>query len=539
MKKEKVDLILKGGVIYTVNNNFDIVEALAVKDGKVRCAGTNEDIEAGYEATKIIDLKGKSAYPGFIDAHCHFYGYGTDRLLYADLTGTRSFDEVIKVLKEFSGLHSENNWLLGRGWDQNDWENKRFPDNSELNKLFPDKPVVLIRIDGHAVLANKKALEIAGIHSGTVIPGGKLLKTKGKLTGVLLDNAADKLKSFIPPLSGQQIFKALLMAQDDCFSVGLTSVVDAGLDKNVVDNIDSLNKNGKLKMRIYAMLSPTVENIESYVKKGIYKTPYLHISSIKLYADGALGSRGACLLKPYSDDPGNYGFLVNTPEYLDSLCSVAAENGFQVNTHAIGDSAVRTVLNIYSGYLKNGNDKRWRIEHSQVVTYEDFGLYGKLNVIPAVNTTHATSDMYWAEKRLGKDRIKNAYAYKKLLKQNGWLTNGSDFPVESINPVYGFYAAVARKDLNGYPEGGFQPENALTRKEALKAMTIWAAKGSFEENEKGSLEAGKYADIVITDRDIMKCDIKEVPYTKVVYTFSGGEMVFENESLSREGRREK
>ena len=521
--KKKADLIVKNGVVYTVNKNMDMAEAFAVKDGKIIAVGTNENILNKYESDSVLDIKGKAVYPGFIDAHCHFYGYGTNRLRYVDLAGTTSFEEVLSKVREFAAKNSESRWILGRGWDQNDWQDEEFPDRKELDRLFPDRAVLLIRIDGHAILVNGKALELAGFDASTKITGGELLKKNGQLTGVLLDNAADAVKDIVPGLNEQEREKALLLAQDDCFAVGLTSVVDAGLDKNVLESIDKLNKQNRLKMRIYAMVSANDENIESYVKKGIYKTPYLHIASVKLYADGALGSRGACLLEPYSDDPGNYGFLVNTPEYLDSVCRIAYENGYQVNTHAIGDSAVRTVLNIYSKYLKPGNDRRWRIEHSQIVAPEDFSLYGKHNIIPAVNTTHATSDMYWAEERLGPERIKSAYAYKKLLDENGWLTNGSDFPVESINPLYGFYAAVARKDLKGYPEGGFQSENALTREEAIKAMTIWAAKGSFEGKEKGSIEPGKLADFVITDRDIMKCDIMEVPGTKILYTFSGGE----------------
>ena len=524
--KEKADLIVKNAVVYTVNDDMEIAGAFAVKDGKFLAVGPGDEITGRYDADEVLDAGGRTVYPGFIDAHCHFYGYGTNKLRYVDLAGTNSFEDVLSRVKAFAAENPENSWILGRGWDQNDWEQKEFPDRSELDKLFPDRAVLLIRIDGHAVLVNGKALELAGFDTSTKMPGGELLKKNGRLTGILLDNAADAVKNIVPSLNEKEREKALLLAQKDCFSVGLTSVVDAGLDKEILETIDRLDKSGELKMRIYAMVSANEENIENYVKKGIYKTPYLHIASVKLYADGALGSRGACLLEPYSDDPGNYGFLVNSPEYLDSVCKIAFENGFQVNTHAIGDSAVRTVLNIYAKYLRPGNDRRWRIEHSQVVAPEDFSIYGKHNIIPAVNTTHATSDMYWAEERLGPERIKNAYAYKKLLEQNGWLTNGSDFPVESINPLYGFYAAVARKDRKGYPDGGFQPENALTREEALKAMTIWAAKGSFEENEKGSIEAGKNADFVITDRDIMKCDIADVPDTKVVYTFSAGRKVF-------------
>ncbi len=526
--KNSADLVVKNAVIYTLDSTETIAQAMAVKDGKVLATGTNKEIESAYNSKQNIDAGGHALYPGFIDAHCHFCSYGITKLRYADLTGTSSFGQVLKVLKDFSRKHPGNAWILGRGWDQNDWQNKSFPDRAALDSLFPDKPVMLTRIDGHAVLVNGKALQMAGYTPETSIEGGQLIKNHGRLTGVLLDNAADKIKAMASQVTAEELRQALLKAQEDCFAVGLTSVVNAGLDKDYVQTIDKMNKDKVLKMRIYAMLSPTAENIETYLKKGIYKTPYLHVASIKLYADGALGSRGACLLEPYSDDGGNYGFLVNSPAYLDSLCRMAYENGYQVNTHAIGDSAVRLMLDIYSRYLKPGNGRRWRIEHSQVVAPSDFQRYGELSVIPAVNTTHATSDMYWADKRLGK-RVKYAYAYRRLLEQNGWLTNGSDFPVESINPLYGFYAAVARKDLSGYPEGGFQSENALTRLQALKAMTIWAAKGSFEENEKGSLSKGKVADFVITDRDIMTCDIDKVPATKILYTVSGGEIVYKNE----------
>ncbi len=524
--KQPVDMIVTNAKIYTVDSAGTLAEAMSIKDGKIIATGTSDDISSKYKADKILDAKGKSIYPGFIDAHCHFYGYGITKLLYADLTGTKSLEEVVEVVAKFTKDHPDNPWILGRGWDQNDWQNKTFPTRRELDSLFPEKPVMLTRIDGHAILVNGKTLELAGYNTQTKISGGELMQTHGRLTGVLLDNAADKIKAMVASISNKQIQAALLQAQKDCFGVGLTSVVDAGLNKVVLQNIDLLNKENSLKMRIYAMLSPTAENIETYIKKGIYKTPQLHIASVKLYGDGALGSRGACLLKPYDDRPQTTGFLVNTPEFLDSLCKIAYDHGYQVNTHAIGDSAVRLMLHTYMKYLTAGNDRRWRIEHSQVVSPTDINLYGKYHIIPAVNTTHATSDMYWAADRLGPERVKTAYAYNDLLLQNGWLTNGSDFPVESINPLYGFYAAVARQDQKEWPQGGFLPENALTREEALKAMTIWAAKGSFEEHEKGSLESGKLADFVITDRDIMTCDIHEVPETKVINTYVDGKVVY-------------
>lgn len=523
--KEKADLIITNAKIYTVDSAMTIVEAMAIKAGKIIATGSDAEILSKYNSEKSIDMNGKTVYPGFMDAHCHFYGYGITQR-YANLVGTSSFDDVLKTLMEFNTAHPDNPWILGRGWDQNDWETKEFPTKEKLDSLFPDKPVMLVRIDGHAILVNQKTLDLADFHNDTKIVGGELLLLNGSLTGVLLDNAADLIKAMVPKLNEKEIESALEIAQKDCFAVGLTSVMDAGLDKNIIEIIDRMNKAGKLKMRIDAMLSPTAENFETYVKQGIYKTPFLHVHSIKLYADGALGSRGACLLSPYSDMPQTQGFLVNSPEYLDSICKIAYEYGFQVNTHAIGDSAVRLMLNTYAQYLQEDNDRRWRIEHSQVVNKQDFKLYKKYNIIPAVNTTHATSDMYWADERLGDKRIKYAYAYHDLLKQNGWLTNGSDFPIESINPIYGFYAGVSRQDLKGWPKGGFQKENALTREQALKAMTIWAAKGSFEENEIGSLEIGKNADFVITDRDIMECEQRQIPKTKVLRTFIGGEEVY-------------
>ena len=346
------------------------------------------------------------------------------------------------------------------------------------------------------------------------------------LTGVLIDNAMGLVSKVIPPPAEEEEIQSLLQAQKNCFEVGLTSVFDAGLDKRTIGLIDSLQMTGKLKIRMYAMLSPTEENFKKYMFQGVYQTDKLTVRSVKLYADGALGSRGAKLLKPYTDDPGKAGLLVSDPEWLKEICQKAFDNGYQVNTHCIGDSANRLMLTIYGSLLKGKNDSRWRIEHAQVVAPPDFDLFGKFNIIPSIQTTHATSDMYWAKDRLGQERVKGAYAYHQLLEENGWLPNGSDFPVEDINPLYGFYAGVARKDLSGYPEEGFQMENALTREEALKAMTIWAAKSGFEENRSGSLERGKFADFVVMKEDLMHCDIDQVPKIKILKTFVQGEEVF-------------
>ncbi|MEA3496001.1 MAG: amidohydrolase family protein [Bacteroidota bacterium] len=521
---EKVDLIVKNAKVYTVDSSFNIAESFAIKNGKFISIGSNEEIEEKYISDNIIDLNGKIVYPGFIDPHCHFVGYGLYKQR-PNFTGTKSFEEVLEIVKQYAKKYNSE-WIIGRGWDQNDWEVKEYPDNKKLDSLFPNRPVILYRIDGHAAIANSEALKIASITIDSKVDGGEFLKKNNQLTGVLIDNAMDMISNIIDDNSDEDIFNALNIAQENCFEVGLTSIYDAGLDRNVIEAIDKMHKSGKLKMRIYAMLSANDENIDFIKEHGIYKTERLNVRSIKLFSDGALGSRGACLIETYSDDTANYGLMVHDDEYFFKYCNIAIKNNYQICTHAIGDSACRYVLKTYGQHLKGKNDRRWRIEHSQVVNENDFPLYKRYSIIPSVQTTHATSDMYWAVDRLGKERIKNAYAYKKLLKQNGWLANGSDFPIESINPLFGFYAGTVRKDQKAFPENGFYPENALTRKEVLKAMTIWAAKSGFEENEKGSIEVGKVADFVVLNEDIMTMDLEKTFKAKVLKTYIGGEQVF-------------
>jgi predicted amidohydrolase YtcJ len=524
--KEKADFILINGLVYTVDSAFTIKQAFAVTDGLFQATGTNEEILDAYKSDLVIDAGGNPVYPGLIDGHCHLYGYALNRHQAANLKNTRSFDEVLQVVKNYHDNHPYT-WILGRGWDQNDWEVKEFPDNSELDRLFPENPVVLTRVDGHAVLANSIALRLAGITVLTMVDGGEVVLKNGKPTGILIDNAADLMKKVIPEPEYLQKENSLLDAQVDCFKVGLTSVVDAGLDFETIRMIDSLQQSGKLKMRINAMLSPTNQNIDEFVEKGSFRKERLTVNSIKLYADGALGSRGALLLEPYTDDPGNYGLSMSSPDYFRDMLAKAYEKGFQVNTHCIGDSANRMILHLYGEVLKGRNDRRWRIEHAQVINPDDFQLFSKFSIIPSVQSTHCTSDMAWAEARLGPVRVKGAYAYKKLLLQNGWLINGTDFPIEEINPLLTFYAAVARIFENGDPEGGFQMENALSREEALRSMTIWAAKGSFEEDIKGSIEPGKFADFVILEKDIMTVNQAEIPHINILKTYLDGEMVYE------------
>lgn len=521
--QQNADLIVHNAKVYTVDDNFSVAEAFAVKDGKIIEVGTSAQLLKKYSGEEM-DAGGKAVYPGFIDGHAHFYNYGSG-LQNADLTGTKSWDEILRKLKDFAN-HNKSEWIVGRGWDQNDWELKEFPDNQKLNELFPNTPVILSRVDGHAAIANKTALDLAGIKPGQLVSGGEIETINGQLTGILVDNAEGLVYAKIPSPDKKQIEESLLDAQANCFAVGLTTVTDCGISHKLIPVIDALQKNNKLKMRIYGMLHDSKENFDYLFKNGAFKTERLNVNSFKVYADGALGSRGARLLEPYSDKPGSSGFLLSDKKHYAEVARQIAEKGFQMNTHAIGDSANREILKVYARVLKGKNDRRWRIEHAQVVNQADFKLFGENNVIPSVQSTHATSDMYWAGDRLGPVRVKGAYAFKQLLDQNGWIILGTDFPVEDINPMYTFYAAVVRKDMKGYPAQGYQTENALSREEALRGMTIWAAKGNFEEKEKGSIEKGKFADFIILDQDIMKAGAAELYKVRVLKTFVNGESVY-------------
>ena len=528
--KTRVDLIVHHAVIYTVDNNFTIAEAMCVSKGKIVATGTNVNILSRYTSDKITDARGKSIYPGFIDAHAHFYGYALS-LQEVDLAGTKSWDECMERVKHFVKTKSiqSDQWVIGRGWDQNDWQDKSFPVKDRLDEAFPHNPILLSRIDGHAAIANQAALNKAAVQPGDTILGGVVEVNKNRLTGILIDNAINRVSNIIPPPDMPFLKTAFTQAEDNCFASGLTTVVDCGLLQKQVNQIDTLQRRGTLRMKLVVLLSDTPENFDHYLREGPYKTGRLNVNGFKLYADGALGSRGACLLQPYHDKPGWNGFLLSNTDHYEQVLKNIYNSPFQACTHAIGDSANRTILKLYAGVLKNKNDRRWRIEHAQVVDSTDFKWFGQYSIIPSVQPTHATSDMYWAADRLGAGRIKAAYAYRQLLQQNNWIALGTDFPVEDISPFKTFYAAVVRKDAQHFPPHGFQIENALTKEEALKGMTIWAAKGSFEEKEKGSLETGKWADFIITDTDIMQCDPSDILKTKVQYTYVNGEKVYERE----------
>lgn len=517
--KEKVDLVIVNANIYTVDEGFSKAQAFAVHKGKFVAVGTTEEIREKYTSDRLSDADGRTITPGLIDAHCHFYRLGLDQQT-VDLTGTKSFEEILERVEEFQ-KENKKDFIIGRGWDQNDWEKKDYPTRRELDQLFPDTPVVLRRVDGHAMLVNKAAMDLAGITWSTRIEGGEIVKGAMGITGVLIDNPMQLIDSITPAPDLATRVEALKDAERICLNHGLTTVSDAGLDRATIELIDSLQQSGELSIKVYAMVANTPENVDHYIYQGPIKTERLHVRSVKVYADGALGSRGAYLKEPYSDKWGHYGAMVTPIEDIEDLARRLAISEYQMNTHAIGDSANAVVLRTYKDVLKERPGRRWRVEHAQVIDSVDFKYFGE-DIIPSVQPTHATSDMYWAEERLGEERMPGAYAFKRLLDQAGIVALGTDFPVEDVSPFLTFYAAVVRKDLEGYPEDGFQMQDALTREEALRGMTIWAAYSNFEEAEKGSIEVGKSADFVIYDKDIMEVPVGEIPTIMAEQTFVNG-----------------
>jgi len=437
-QKENVDLIVKNATIYTVNDEMPNAEAIAIKNGKIVSVGTTLEIENKYASNEIVNAEGKTVLPGLIDAHCHFYGLGLSQQK-INLRGTKSYDEVLERIVAFQEKNKLS-YITGRGWDQNDWEVKEFPTKEKLDALFPDTPVSIRRVDGHALLANQAAIDLAGVTTSTPFTGGEIVQKNGKLTGIFIDSPMGLIQP--PSPTKEESIAALLGAEKTCFELGLTTVNDAGLGRNTIELIDSLQQSGTLKMRVYAMISASQKNIDYYLDKGISKTDRLNVRSFKFYGDGALGSRGAAMRTPYSDHDGHFGAMVTPIEFLKKSAERLADSEFQMNTHAIGDSANHYMLKTYSEVLKTKKDRRWKIEHSQIVSPEDFKYFK--NIMPSIQPTHATSDMYWAEDRVGSERIKGAYAFKALLDQYGKIALGTDFPVEKVSPMLTFYAAVAR-----------------------------------------------------------------------------------------------
>lgn len=521
-RKEKVDYIIVSSGIYNGLDSTPEYQCIVVNADTIVEIG-NSDIANKYSCDSIIQTDGY-VFPGFIDAHCHFSGYALDGYK-CDLVGTKSYKEVIERLIAYE-QSNKLGWIYGRGWDQNDWEINEYPNNSILDSLFPDKPVVLKRIDGHAILCNSKALEVAGINIKTKINGGYIENKNGQLTGILIDNAADPVESIIGKLPQDQSITYLVNAEKECYSSGLTSIVDCGVKSQTIELLKELYANGTLSIGNILLLSQDKITLDNYAENGKFDNGQLSITGIKLYADGALGSRGACLIEPYEDMHKHNGRMLADSAEMMRIATLAKANNLQLCTHAIGDSANRTILKLYSQILPKNNLKRWRIEHAQVVNYNDYMYYSDYSIIPSVQPTHAISDMPWVEKRIGTERLHSAYAYKNLLNASGTIALGTDFPVEAINPLATFYTAVARKDKEGNPEMGFLKENALSRFEAMKGMTIWAAYSVFQEKKKGSLQIGKQADIIILDKDIMRINESEILKTQVLYTFCKGKIKY-------------
>ena len=506
-------------------------DTIAVKGGRIVEIGDLRVIGRHKgPKTEIVDLKDGYVYPGFIDAHAHFGGLGRFKRQ-LDARNVKSFDELVALAKERAAKAAPREWILGGRWDHASWGLKEFPTHHKLSEAVPDVPVFLSRVDGHAALANKKAMDLAGITRDTPDPsGGDILRDpKGDATGIFVDNAMDLVRSAIPKVM-PNVDPIALEAQEACLRVGLTGVHDMGVSEFEIDAYRRLAESGKLKIRLYLALSDQAGIEEVLAKRKPETGERVTIRAVKLYQDGAMGSRGALLLEPYSDKPvndkgePNVGLRVGELDHLRSVAAAAAKHGWQVCVHAIGDRANREVLDAFEAAAPK--DARFRIEHAQCLNLEDIPRFAKLGVIASMQPTHCTSDMRWAEERVGKERVKGCYAWRRLLDAGARLAGGSDFPVEDENPILGFIAAVTRQDLKGQPEGGWQPDQRLTREEALRLFTLDAAYSGFEENLRGTLAPGKYADFVILSGDLMKVPDAELQKLHVVQTVIGGETVY-------------
>jgi predicted amidohydrolase YtcJ len=511
---------------------------MAVRAGRVLFVGSDTDArKLAKGTTNVIDLRGATIVPGIIDAHAHLLGLG-NTLRRVNLAGSTSYDEVIARVQAWAKDVTPGEWILGRGWDQTRWPGREFPTHEALSRAFPNNPVVLDRIDGHAILANAKAMDLAGVTAATTDPaGGRIIRlASGSPSGVFVDNAESLIGRAVPVSTRADTRKAILAAIAEANRWGLTGVHDAGASAETIGIYEELAKAGNYNLRTYVMLSDPVALSPAargdYLRRGPQSALYdgrLWIRAIKLYADGALGSRGAALLAPYADEPANSGLLVSTPDHIRTVAASALRSGFQVNVHAIGDRGNRIALDAVEwalGLVPRANH-RFRIEHAQVISPEDIPRFAKLGVIPSMQATHQTSDMRWAEARVGPQRIRGAYAWRSLLNTGVVIPNGTDFPVEEVNPLLTFHAAVTRQDPTGWPAGGWYPEQKMTREEALRSMTIWPAYAGFQESLLGSLTPGKYADFVVLDRDIMRVPDTEILGTRVVSTWIGGKRVYE------------
>lgn len=523
---QTADLAVTNARIYTVERPNSRASAIAVKSGKILAIGNDINQFIGA-STRRLDAHGATIIPGLIDSHGHMEALG-ESLETLDLRSTKSEQEIAEIVRNAARNRKPGEWIQGRAWDQNNWPAKQFPTADAVSAAAPDNPVYLTRVDGHAGWVNRKAMEIAGLTAATADPpGGKIVRdASGAPIGVLIDRAQTLVTRKIPEASAEQIREQLKRAAVDCARLGITTVHDAGVSAAVVDQYHALVRDHQLPIRVYAMIGGEGPLWNEYLKRGPEIGDRLTVRSIKLVSDGALGSRGAALKQPYADDPGNSGLQILQQKDIERVAKAAVARGFQVNTHAIGDRANRTVLDAYGAVLGGPNDRRFRIEHAQVVSLEDIPLFQKYSVIASMQATHATSDMPWAEARLGPERVKGAYAWRRFLSIGVHVPNGSDFPVENPNPLWGFYAAITRQDRDGNPPGGWFPDERMTREEALRSWTIEGAYAAFEEASKGSLAPGKLADFVMLSDDIMRVPPSEILKTRVRMTVVGGEIVY-------------
>ncbi len=545
----KAELVLLHGNIYTVNENQPKAEAIAIIGDTIAFVGSNEAVSTWIgEETQVLDLEGKTVTPGLIEGHAHFMGVGENQLN-IDLLQVKSYEEMVEKVAAATAEAEPGTWILGRGWHQDKWDSlptmvNGFPVHEALSAVSPNHPVYLGHASGHAALANAKAMEIAGVMNITKegmpieeVEGGEVIKDDlGNPTGIFNENAMGLVVQHIPEDSPERSLKAAELAMEECLANGITSFHDAGITQKTIDLYKQLANEAKLKVRLYAMLSGgDTTLLKSYYEKGPevgLGNNFLTIRSIKLYADGALGSRGAWLLEAYSDMPGQYGHVTTPMEYVYEVSLQGLEHGFQVCTHAIGDRTNREVLDQYEKAFTQMPDKakdvRFRIEHAQHISAADIPRFGELGVIPAMQAIHMSSDRPWAIERLGQARIEEgAYVWRKLLDSGAIIANGTDAPVEPINPIASFYASVSRKTLAGTPEGGYEPSQKMTREEALQSYTIFPAYAAFEENIKGSVEVGKLADFTVYSQDLMTVPEDQILDTKIEMTIVGGKVLYE------------
>ncbi len=523
-QRDAADLLVINATIYTLDSTFSTAEAMAVRQGNIVAVGTQEEVESQYYSSQVFNAQGKFVYPAFNDAHCHYVGYA-EGLLKVNLVGTGSWAEVLQRTQAFA---DENKvaFIEGRGWDQNDWELKEFPTKKELDSLFPNTPVVLKRIDGHAAIVNQAAFDFAKMVEVPKVEGGLVVtNAQGLPTGLLIDRAVDLIP--VPELSRDQKVDALLKAQQNLHAAGIASLTEAGLFKKEILLLDSLQKAGDLALRINAMVSDDSASLNYFLEKGAIATPWLRVKSGKFYLDGALGSRGALLLEPYADDPENYGLQLMGQDYFEKWAQRLAEENWQMCVHTIGDSANRLAIEVFRQTSARKKDSRWRLEHAQIVSPEDLKNMAEGGILPSIQPTHATSDMYWAQERLGATRLKNAYRAQSFLDAGLKLPLGTDFPVEDINPMFTFRAAVYRQDAQAFPDSGFYPRERLSPEEALRGMTVYGAYASFEEKQKGQLKPGFYADFVVFDQELLNATVADLNTLSPRATYVNGEKVFE------------